>query len=95
MLEKNICDIIMPDITRCGGPGEMKRIATMAEAYKVLVAPHNPNGPLSTHPVGRIGTPEEAGALCAFLASPHGAFISGSPASAAFSHCIKQVFTQS
>ena len=26
----------------------MKRIATMAEAYGVLLAPHNPNGPLST-----------------------------------------------
>jgi galactonate dehydratase len=26
----------------------MKRIATMAETYGVLVAPHNPNGPLST-----------------------------------------------
>jgi galactonate dehydratase len=48
VLEKNVCDIIMPDITRCGGPSEMKRIATMAEAYNVLVAPHNPNGPLST-----------------------------------------------
>ncbi|RMH11027.1 MAG: mandelate racemase/muconate lactonizing enzyme family protein [Gammaproteobacteria bacterium] len=48
VLEKHICDVIMPDITRCGGPSEMKRIATMAEAYNVLVAPHNPNGPLST-----------------------------------------------
>ena len=48
VLEQHICDIIMPDITRCGGPSEMKRIATMAEAYNVLVAPHNPNGPLST-----------------------------------------------
>ena len=38
----------MPDITRCGGPSEMKRIATMAEAYGVPIAPHNPNGPLST-----------------------------------------------
>ena len=38
----------MPDITRCGGPSEMKRMATMAEAYNVLIAPHNPNGPLST-----------------------------------------------
>ena len=26
----------------------MKRMATMAEAYQVLLAPHNPNGPLST-----------------------------------------------
>jgi galactonate dehydratase len=48
ILERHVCDIIMPDITRCGGPSEMKRIATMAEAYNVLVAPHNPNGPLST-----------------------------------------------
>lgn len=48
ILEKHVCDVVMPDITRCGGPSEMKRIATMAEAYNVLVAPHNPNGPLST-----------------------------------------------
>lgn len=48
VLEKQICDVIMPDVTRCGGPTEMERIASMAEAYNVLVAPHNPNGPLST-----------------------------------------------
>lgn len=29
------------------------------------------------HPVGRMGTPEEIGQLCAFLASPMGGFISG------------------
>lgn len=48
LLEKHVCDIMMPDITRCGGPSEMKRMATMMEAYNVLLAPHNPNGPLST-----------------------------------------------
>lgn len=48
VLEKHLCDVIMPDITRCGGPSEMKRIATMAEAYGTPIAPHNPNGPLST-----------------------------------------------
>ncbi|MBK5722905.1 mandelate racemase/muconate lactonizing enzyme family protein [Dysgonomonas sp. Marseille-P4677] len=48
LLEKHVCDVIMPDITRCGGPSEMKKMATMAEAYNVLIAPHNPNGPLST-----------------------------------------------
>jgi galactonate dehydratase len=48
ILEKHVCDILMPDITRCGGPSEMKRMATMMEAYNVLLAPHNPNGPLST-----------------------------------------------
>lgn len=48
VLEKNICDVMMPDVTRCGGPSEMKRMATMMETYNVLLAPHNPNGPLST-----------------------------------------------
>lgn len=48
LLEKQVCDVLMPDITRCGGPSEMKRMATMMEAYNVLLAPHNPNGPLST-----------------------------------------------
>ncbi|MBO9672431.1 MAG: mandelate racemase/muconate lactonizing enzyme family protein [Sphingobacteriaceae bacterium] len=48
VLEKHVCDVMMPDITRCGGPSEMKRMATMMEAYNVLLAPHNPNGPLST-----------------------------------------------
>ena len=48
VLEKQLCDILMPDITRCGGPSEMKRMATMMETYNVLLAPHNPNGPLST-----------------------------------------------
>jgi len=48
LLEKNVVDVIMPDITRCGGPSEMKRMATMAEVYNVQLAPHNPNGPLST-----------------------------------------------
>lgn len=31
----------------------------------------------AAHPVGRIGTVEEIGALCAFLASPYGGFVSG------------------
>jgi galactonate dehydratase len=48
VLENHICDVIMPDITRCGGPSELKRIASQAEVYNVLIAPHNPNGPLST-----------------------------------------------
>jgi galactonate dehydratase len=48
ILETGAADILMPDITRCGGIGEMKRIATMAEAFNVPIAPHNPNGPIST-----------------------------------------------
>lgn len=48
ILEQQLVDYIMPDVTRCGGPGELRRIAAQAETYNVLVAPHNPNGPLST-----------------------------------------------
>lgn len=54
LLELGVCDIMMPDITRCGGPSEMKRMATMMEAYSVLLAPHNPNGPLSTLASGHV-----------------------------------------
>lgn len=48
ILEKHAADILMPDVTRCGGIGEMKKIATMCEAFNVPIAPHNPNGPIST-----------------------------------------------
>lgn len=48
ILEKRAADVVMPDITRCGGIGEMKRIATMCETFNVPIAPHNPNGPVST-----------------------------------------------
>ncbi len=48
VLEQQLVDYIMPDITRCGGPSELRRIAAQAETYNVMVAPHNPNGPLST-----------------------------------------------
>jgi galactonate dehydratase len=48
LLEGQLVDYIMPDVTRCGGPSELRRIASQAEIYNVMVAPHNPNGPLST-----------------------------------------------
>ncbi|MBI4890855.1 MAG: mandelate racemase/muconate lactonizing enzyme family protein [Acidobacteria bacterium] len=48
ILERQAADILMPDMTRCGGISEMKKIATLAECYNVPVAPHNPNGPIST-----------------------------------------------
>ncbi|NLS78614.1 MAG: galactonate dehydratase [Chloroflexi bacterium] len=41
-------DIIQPDICVAGGFLEMKKIAAMAEAFYVTVAPHNPMGPLAT-----------------------------------------------
>ena len=48
LLEKQAADIIMPDISKCGGLSECRKIANMAEIYYVPFAPHNNSGPLST-----------------------------------------------
>ena len=40
--------VIMPDVKHCGGLLEMAHIAAMAQADQILVAPHNPSGPVST-----------------------------------------------
>jgi galactonate dehydratase len=47
-LEKRACAIIQPNVCYCGGVSELRRIAAMAEASLVSVAPHNPNGPIGT-----------------------------------------------
>ncbi|KAK4687463.1 galactonate dehydratase, partial [Tremellales sp. Uapishka_1] len=45
--ELGCIDIIQPDIAHSGGISETKKIATMAEAYDIGVAPHCPLGPLA------------------------------------------------
>jgi galactonate dehydratase len=48
LLEKRLVDVIQPDLCHAGGITECKKIAAMAEAYYVQVAPHSPQGPVST-----------------------------------------------
>jgi galactonate dehydratase len=48
LLSKQAADIIQPDVCLAGGIMELKKIAAMAEAHYVVVAPHNPMGPLAT-----------------------------------------------
>lgn len=48
LLSAQGADIIQPDICVVGGLTEMRRIASLAEAHYVTVAPHNPMGPLAT-----------------------------------------------
>lgn len=48
LLQVGGCDIIQPDICVIGGLLEMRKIAAIAEAHYVTVAPHNPMGPLAT-----------------------------------------------
>ncbi len=40
-------DIIQPDLSHAGGISEVKKIASMAEAYDLAVAPHSPLGPIN------------------------------------------------
>jgi galactonate dehydratase len=37
----------MPDVTWTGGISELKKIATMAEAYYIPVTPHDASGPIN------------------------------------------------
>ena len=47
ILENNLADFIMPDVTWTGGITELKKISTMAEAYYVPVSPHDASGPIN------------------------------------------------
>ena len=47
VFEQGAVDIIQPDLSHAGGITEVKKIAAMAEAYDVTVAPHCPLGPIA------------------------------------------------
>ncbi|WP_306119034.1 MULTISPECIES: galactonate dehydratase [unclassified Roseitalea] len=42
------CDIVQPDISHCGGLSAARKIAALAEVHRIGLAPHNPQGPVST-----------------------------------------------
>ena len=47
LLKAGGVDIIQPDLSHAGGITEVKKIAAMAEAYDVALAPHCPLGPIA------------------------------------------------
>jgi len=53
LLETGVAGVIMLDISWCGGLSEARKIAAMAEAWHLPVAPHDCTGPVvlaaSTH----------------------------------------------
>jgi galactonate dehydratase len=48
VLERQAADVLQPDVGNTGGIMEAKKIAAMAEAYNLRVAPHNAAGPVCT-----------------------------------------------
>jgi L-alanine-DL-glutamate epimerase-like enolase superfamily enzyme len=53
LMERRAAGIVMLDLAWCGGVSEAKKIAAMADAYKLPIAPHDCTGPVvltaSTH----------------------------------------------
>lgn len=47
LFQQGAVDIVQPDISLCGGLLEERKIAAMAEAYDMAVAPHAPYGPVA------------------------------------------------
>jgi len=48
LVKAEAVDILQPDICNAGGITELKKIAAIAEAQHVLMAPHNTNSPVGT-----------------------------------------------
>jgi len=62
LIEKGGCHIIQPDIPRCGGLLESKRIADLADIYYIPFAAHN-----VCSPVGTVASAHVCAAICTFL----------------------------
>lgn len=57
-------DVCQLDITHCGGFTEARRIAALAEAHRVALAPHNPQGPVSTAASLEFGFSQPSYVIC-------------------------------
>jgi len=58
------CEVCQVDITHCGGLSEARRIAALAEAHRIALAPHNPQGPVSTAASLEFGFSQPSYAIC-------------------------------
>jgi galactonate dehydratase len=61
LIEKELVDVIQPDTGRAGGITQMKKIAAMAEAHHIMMAPHS----------GSLGPVAEYAALHVLAAIPN------------------------
>jgi galactonate dehydratase len=64
LFARQACDICQLDITHCGGLSEARRVAGLAEAYRISLAPHNPQGPVSTAASLEFGFSQPSYLIC-------------------------------
>lgn len=58
------CEICQLDITHCAGFTESRRVAAVADAYRIALAPHNPQGPVSTAASLEFGFSQPSYIIC-------------------------------
>src|SRR5690606_39884163 len=63
LMTARACSVIQPDITHCGGLSVARRIAALCEATRTALAPHNPQGPVSTAASLQLGFGEPSSVI--------------------------------
>ena len=53
-LTRRVVDMLMPDVKHDGGLAVTKQIAAAAQMYQILIAPHNPAGPVATASTAQV-----------------------------------------
>lgn len=64
LMTRGGCSVAQPDLTHCGGLSEARRIAALAEVFRVALAPHNPQGPVSTAASVELGLATPSYVIC-------------------------------
>ncbi len=64
LFDARACEVCQLDITHCGGFTEARRIAALAESHRIALAPHNPQGPVSTAASLEFGFSQPSYIIC-------------------------------
>ncbi|MBM4001328.1 MAG: D-galactonate dehydratase [Planctomycetes bacterium] len=64
IFEKRGCEICQLDLTHCGGFTAARRVAALADAHRIALAPHNPQGPVSTAASLEFGFAQPSYIIC-------------------------------
>ena len=64
LFARRACEVCQLDITHCGGLSEARRVAALAEAHRIALAPHNPQGPISTAASLEFGFSQPSYVIC-------------------------------
>jgi galactonate dehydratase len=64
LFAQRACSVCQLDITHCGGLTEARKIAALADAHRIALAPHNPQGPVSTAASLEFGFAQPSYIIC-------------------------------